>query len=67
MVSDGVLDAFGSEDAPLLAALSALHPARDSATPQEIAQALLQRALERTEGRAADDMTVLVGVTEEAG
>ncbi|MDR0898345.1 MAG: SpoIIE family protein phosphatase [Oscillospiraceae bacterium] len=67
MVSDGVLDAFGGEDAPLLSALSALHPARDSATPQEIAQALLQRALERTEGRAADDMTVLVGVTEEAG
>ncbi|MDR0898343.1 MAG: SpoIIE family protein phosphatase [Oscillospiraceae bacterium] len=48
VVSDGVLDAFGVEDAPLLAALTALHPARDSATPQEIAQALLGRALRMT-------------------
>jgi stage II sporulation protein E len=67
MISDGVLDAFGGEDAPLLAALTALRPAKGGATPQEIARALLTRALERTEGRALDDMTVLVGVAEEAG
>ena len=53
-VSDGVSAAFGSgsDAAAELAALPA-------ANPQALADALLARALARTEGAAADDMTVL--------
>ena len=66
MVSDGITDAFGGEDGPLLRALGGLAPPGGTAEPQQLAQTLLRRALERAGGAALDDMTVLAATVREA-
>lgn len=65
MLTDGVTDAFGGEDAPLLRALGALAPI--AGEPQALADALIARALSLCGGEAPDDMTVLAAKIEEAG
>ncbi|MCL1963580.1 MAG: SpoIIE family protein phosphatase [Firmicutes bacterium] len=66
MVSDGVFDAFGSEEASLLRALGGLASGDHMPTPQRFADTLLRRAYERGGGKALDDMTVLAVKLEEA-
>ncbi len=53
-MSDGVTAAFGSSS-ELCAYLSRLHPLN----PQSLAEEVLKNALERYQGKAEDDMTVL--------
>ena len=66
MISDGIFDAFGSEDASLLHALGGLASSDRMPTPQRFADTLLRRALDRSGGVALDDMTVLAVKLEEA-
>ncbi len=66
MVSDGVIDAFGSDEAAFVRALGGLTTGDRMPTPQRFADTLLRRAYERSGGTALDDMTVVVAKVEEA-
>ena len=59
MVTDGVVDAFGRDDAAFLRALGGMAPRDAALAPQKIADTPLKRALDRCGGSAPDDMTVL--------
>ncbi len=66
MVSDGILDAFGSDEVGFVRALGGLAVSDRMPTPQRFADTLLRRAYERSGGTALDDMTVVVAKVEEA-
>ena len=59
LVTDGVTDAFGGDDAAFLRALGGMAPRDAALAPQKFADTLLKRALDRCGGSAPDDMTVL--------
>ena len=64
MVTDGVVDAFGRDDAAFLRALGGMAPRDGEADPQQVADTLLQRALQRVKNTPPDDMTVLAARVE---
>lgn len=64
LVSDGVVDAFGRDDTAFLRALGGLAPQDGDISAQWLADMLLKRALDRCQGVAPDDMTVLAAKVE---
>ena len=59
LVTDGVTDAFGGDAAAFQRALGGRAPRDAALAPQNCADTLLKRALDRCGGSAPDDMTVL--------
>jgi len=59
MVSDGILEAFDTEDAEEILKELILHERTDNAG--EMAKRILDHVLQLQKNKAADDMTVLVG------
>ena len=57
MMSDGALDVLSDGEGDCVADIVA---GLDTRNPQVIASAIIKEALERTENKAKDDMTVLV-------
>lgn len=58
MMTDGVSDCFAEEEGELLAFIQ--EKTRRKLTPQDLAEQILEKAMERYEGIAGDDMSVMV-------